>query len=633
MQRTLWTLLTFSVAAPAAAQDNAVASASDAFGERAGIEQSGIYSESQVRGFDLNDSGAYRINEAYFNRAAPLDDTVLAGVGVRVGVNAAQLSYPAPSGVVNYRLREAGPKNELRLGVGLRDFGTQVIQGDGSARAGDFSIAGGFLWRPVARFAQGYDGWGIGAGGVAAWDMAPGHRLRVFGSMYKRGYDGDYAVLPATAAMPPNLQRLHQYSPSWADTHAISSNIGVLYNGRFGAFAVDLSAFHSVFDIGQVDYTLIASDAAGRASATTFRSPSRAKTADSAEARVSREFTAGGLNHLLTASVRGGRTIAGLTSSLAVPLGSFALPAEDPPATPEIPWTGTRGKDTVEQATASAGYGLAWRDQAQVRFGIHRTRYDKTVLSVAGARNQRVSQTTKTNMSALVRPTDTLTVFGSWVRGLEEAGTAPTAATNRDEVLPPVDAEQFEVGVRGAIASRLTVIGALFDVSKPSQGFRTDRSFGVVGKVRHRGAEISVTGKVDVATSVVMGVVAFQPKVTGSLVDAGTVGPRAPGISSVMASATVERQLGHGWSVDAAVSHMGERWANTANTFKAPAVTTLSLGARGRFQLAGRPAEFRVLGSNLTGVEGYMAPPSGTFSPIAPRTVRAMLTFTFAAED
>src|SRR6187549_3424628 len=112
------------LASTATAQDNAVKSAADAFGERVGTEQSGLYSESQVRGFDLNDSGAYRIDDAYFNRAAALNDPVLAGVGVRVGVNAVRLAYPAPSGVVNYRLRDAGPTDELRLGVGLRDFGT-----------------------------------------------------------------------------------------------------------------------------------------------------------------------------------------------------------------------------------------------------------------------------------------------------------------------------------------------------------------------------------------------------------------------------------------------------------------------------------------------------------------------------
>lgn len=83
-------------AGTAAAQDDAVSSAADAFGERAGIEQSGLYTESQVRGFDLNNSGAYRIDDAYFSRTQAPDDTVLAGVSVRVGVNAARLAYPSP---------------------------------------------------------------------------------------------------------------------------------------------------------------------------------------------------------------------------------------------------------------------------------------------------------------------------------------------------------------------------------------------------------------------------------------------------------------------------------------------------------------------------------------------------------
>src|SRR5688572_28088512 len=151
----LFLVLALAAVSPAAAQDSAVKSAADAFGERVGTEQSGLYTETQVRGFNLNDSGAYRIDDAYFSRAAALNDPVLSGVGVRVGVNAACLAYPAPSGVVNYRLREAGPLNELRLGFGLRDFGTQVVQGDGSLRGGDFSFAGAFVARPLWRLAGG----------------------------------------------------------------------------------------------------------------------------------------------------------------------------------------------------------------------------------------------------------------------------------------------------------------------------------------------------------------------------------------------------------------------------------------------------------------------------------------------
>jgi iron complex outermembrane recepter protein len=620
-------------AATAAAQDNAVKSAADAFGERVGTEQSGLYSETQVRGFDLNDSGAYRIDDAYFSRAAAMNDPLLAGVGVRVGVNAVRLAYPAPSGVVNYRLRQAGPANELRLGVGWRDFGTRVVQGDGSFRDGDFSLAGGFVWRPSWHLAGGNEGRALDVGAVGAWQVTPDQRLRAFASTYPRHYDGEYAVVASEAAVPPSLKKLHQYSPSWAEAEAVNSNFGVLYDGRVGGFTLDVAAFHSIFDMDHIDYTLVSADADGRASATTFRTPDRARRSDSVEARVNRQFEAGSISHLATASLRGGRLVVDLTSNLAIPLGDFDLRDDETPDGVELPWSGTRGTDTVEQVTASAGYGLAWSEHLQLRFAVHRTRYDKDVLSIAGVQTERVSETTLYNASVIVSLTDRTDAFGSWVTGLEEAGVAPTSASNRDEVLPPVEAEQFELGVRHAITPGLVFIGALFDVSKPTNGMRADRSFGLVGQVRHRGIEASIAGTLGAKTNLVLGAVAFEPKVTGPLVDAGVVGSRAAGISQVIVNANVERQLRNSWSLDASLSYSGERWADTANTFKTPSVTTVSVGARSRFVLAGRPAVFRVLASNLTGVGGYSVARTGLFSPIPPRTVRAMLTVTFGPKN
>ena len=615
------------------AQDNALTSAADAFGERVGTEQAGLYTESQVRGFDLNDSGAYRIDDAYFSRAAALNDPVLAGVGVRVGVNAVRLAYPAPSGVVSYRLREPGPTDQLRLGVGLRDFGTRVLQADGSVQQGHFSLTGGLIWRPEFRLSGGNEGRATDFGGIAAWQITPAQRLRTFATLYHRHYDGDHAVVASESAVPPPLRKLHQYSPSWADTEALSTNFGLLYDARVGNVMLDVTAFRSTFDIEGYDYTLISAGADGMASATTYRNPTQTKLADSAEARVRWQLEAAGFSHLVTTSLRGRRTAIDLASSLAVPLGTFDLRNGDPLDGVGLEWSGTRGEDVVEQVTASAGYGFAWRDRIQLRFGAHRTRYDKDVLSIAGARSTGTSDSTLYDASAVVTITDGTVAFGSWVTGLEEAGVAPTAASNRDEVLPPVEAKQFELGIRQTITPRLTLIAALFDVSKPTNGFRSDRSFGLVGEVRHRGIEASLAGELDARTRVVLGAVAFEAEVSGPLVDAGVVGSRAAGISQRIVNASVERRLANRWSVDAGLSHSGKRWADTANTFKTPAVTTLNLGVRNRLTMAGRPAEFRVLASNLTDETGYQATRSGILAPVAPRTLRALLTITFGEKS
>lgn len=630
LTRVSGVVLAIAAAAPAAAQDSAVSSAADAFGERAGIEQSGLYTESQVRGFDLNDSGAYRIDDAYFSRAQGLDDTVLAGVSVRVGVNAARLPYPAPSGVVNYRLREAGPSNELRLGVGLRDFGTRVLQGDVSVRAGRFSLAGGLIWRPDWRLLRGERGSARNAGAVVGWEVAPGHRLRAFGSINDREYDGDYAVIPTSGAMPPNLKKLHQYSPEWARTVGTTTNFGLLYRGALHGFTVDASAFRSVFSLDNADNTLISSDAQGNASAVTLRTPKRDyRVSNTGEVRLGRRLETGAFEHQLTLSLRGRRTVTELASSLAIPLGAFDLTKDDPPDVAERPWTGTRGEDVVKQYTASFGYGLTWRDRLQLRFGVHRTRYDKAVRSTSGATSERISNTTNYNGSAVVNLTDRTALFGSWVTGLEESGSAPASAVNREEVLPPVETEQFEVGLRHALAPQLTLIAALFDVSKPSQGFRLDRTFGVVGEVRHRGFEASLAGSLTPKTSILAGLVVFQSKLTGELVDSGLAGSHDVGVSQFVANATIVRRFGKSWSLDATLSHLGERWVDTANSFKAPAVTTVGIGLRHGFTLGGRPADLRILGSNLLAEEGYTVAPSSLLSPVAPRTVRGALTVAF----
>lgn len=613
------------------AQESALKSAVDAFGERVGIEQLGLYNEGQVRGFDLQASGAYRIDDAYFARASPLNDPVLAGVGVRVGVNASRLAYPAPSGVVNYRLREPTAENTLRIGGGLRDHGTLVAEAGGSWTSDDdrLFVTGGMIARPLAQWGIGSRGQALDLGAVAGWRPTQNQRLRGFLSWYGRDYDGDFSVTAAQPAVPATLRQRHQYSPEWARVRTQNINFGTLYDGDFGPWSIDASTVRSIYQADRADFTILAARPDGTATGTTMINPERTNVADAGEIRVSRVFQTQGASHMLSGSVRARRSTVDLTTNLPVALGTFDLMQGPTPSPPPPPWTGRRGEDEVQQLTASLGYGLVWEDRLQLRLGAHRTRYEKTVQATSGTTSSATDEAMFYNASLVWSLTPRTSLFASWVTGLEETGFAPQSATNNGAVLAPVEAEQKELGVRHALTDRLTLIGAVFEVSKPTTGFRADGSFGLVGEASHRGVEASLAGRIGEGTDIVLGAVKFTPEVSGELVDAGVIGDRAVGISDLAINASIEQRIGGGWSLDAQANYFSSRWADMRNSFQTPEVALLNIGARKRFRIEGQDAQFRVLVSNVTGVDGYWASPSTFLWQIEPRTVRALLTVTF----
>ena len=112
---------------------NVATVALDAFGEKVGSEQIGLYSEQQVRGFSLQESGNYRLDGAYFIRSANIVGAALDGTTIRVGINALGVDFPAPSGIVEYRLAVAQPGAREEVELAWRDYGGTAFFLRGSA--------------------------------------------------------------------------------------------------------------------------------------------------------------------------------------------------------------------------------------------------------------------------------------------------------------------------------------------------------------------------------------------------------------------------------------------------------------------------------------------------------------------
>ena len=87
-------------------------------------------------------------------------------------------------------------------------------------------------------------------------------------------------------------------------------------------------------------------------------------------------------------------------------------------------------------------------------------------------------------------------MYAGYARGLEESGTAPPNAANRNQPLPAIMTEQKDAGVRFALTKDVKAVVGVFDLSRPYFGFDAGNVFKQIGTVRSRGAEFSVSGSV-----------------------------------------------------------------------------------------------------------------------------------------
>lgn len=604
--------------------------AADAFGERVGLDRGGLYSEAQVRGFDLQGNGAYRIEGAYFSRAAGLSDSISTGATVQVGAAAARQDQPSPSGVINHQLRDpAAPISELIVGV--REFDTWQLEAvrSWSSADGRFAAVAHTLLRPEMKTWLGGEGHAYDLGGVLQWRPAPATRLRAFAGGSRQRYTGEIQVRAADGGLPPPLEAGVNYAPAWAVTEYSAWNLGVLADHTAGPWRLDASAFRSVYDGEHGDIGLLEITGAGDVVRTGLLTGPSRTVSDSGELRLSRDLLGTDLRQRFGIAFRGRRTQTDIPGTSTATQDRFRLsdgPPQQPPPRMEPP--APVGRDLVEQTTFTVSYAAQWRDRVDVRAGAHRTRYDKTVTPTIGAATRGVEEIWLYNASLTVRPTERMSLFGSYVTGLEETGIAPAAAVNRGAVLPPVRSRQYELGAAYAFGPDVSLIAAVFDIEKPINGLRSDGVFGPIGEVRHRGVEASLRARVGKDTSFLLGAVWNDPTLSASEVESGQVNETPPGVSPFTATFSVDHRLAFApdWSVDAFYLYESGRRVDSRSDLRAPQVPFVTLGTRWRFSAGGRSAQLRLQLLNAFGREGYYATPSELLVRVSPRTWRALLT-------
>lgn len=612
--------------------DNAVAGAEDAFGVSIGNERVGLYSSSEVRGFSPIAAGNIRLEGLYIDRPAAFTDRLVASNTVRVGPAAQNYLFPAPTGVVDYRVRPAGDRPLLSMMAGYGPMEGGRLELDGQLPLGSRLglVAGAAVF--ADEYASGSDARLASYALAARWRPVEGSLVIPFWSRVDTwDREATPIYLAAPSVVPVEVARRRRFSPAWADYRNVATNYGMLGRAVLPA-QVNLAAglFRSDNDTRENHaHVLTDVQADGSARRRITRDPAQGLASTSGEIRLSRTFTEGPRAHTLHLSARGRERTGRYGGGASIDYGAAGL--GDPLEVPEPQFAlGARTRERVKQRTLGLAYDGRWRDRGSVSLGLQRADYRKVVRHPDAPATVTDDPAWLYNAAASWTASPRLALYGSATRGLEESGLAPDSAANRTQALPAILTDQWDAGVRWLLPRDIRLIAGLFEVRKPYFAPDEFNVFREQGVVRHRGVEISATGSPIKGLSLVAGAVLMKPRVTGAPVADGRLGSRPVGQAARTLTLSGTWELPpRGLALTFAANHHGARPADQLGVTRTSAATIVDLGLRYRFDVGETPALLRLQVTNVADTFDWKIVSSGAFEVNAPRTATLFLTMDF----
>lgn len=608
--RLLFAVASLLVAVDARSQradDNAVTAAEDAFGATLGDESIGLYSTSLVRGFSPVTAGNVRFEGLYFDRQAWLPNRLVEGSTIRVGLSAQGYPFPAPTGIVDYRLHKVGDEPVISIAAGFEPYESPLVEIDAKVPLVPqrFGIAAGISYGHEEYY-DGADAHYWRAALIPRWRPTEHIEILPFWGI-TRGRDEEVAPTIVTAGpyAPPEIERREYFGQTWADNENDNVTYGALAKARIGAdWALGVGVFRSDSDNGRgFADVYVDTQQNGLTRELVIADPPQRYASTSGEVRVSRSFIEAERLHVVHMSLRG-REVDSDYGGSATPLdlGWRRLGGRTPVARPERFEFGERTHDEVRQWTAGVMYEGRWRNVGEATLGIQRAHYEKRIAQPGVPVVTSRDEPWLAGATLAAHLTPDIALYAGYTRGLEESGVAPDNAANRNEALPAIRTRQVDAGIRWAIAPSLTLIAGGFEVQKPYFTTNENNIFTTAGEVRHRGLELSLAGAIGSQWNIVAGALLMEPRVTGEAVELGRVGKRPVGQSDRMLRANVEYRppVLTEWSFDVGVTNHGERVATSDNRLELPSYTLIDIGARYRMQIGPAPATLRLQVANVT---------------------------------
>jgi iron complex outermembrane recepter protein len=343
--------------------------------------------------------------------------------------------------------------------------------------------------------------------------------------------------------------------------------------------------------------------------------------------RLTGKFAAGSWRHELAFLARGRDTLAMYGGSDAVDVGPAFIDQGLQVPEPAFSYS-ARTHDRTKLWSVGTAYRVQWDAHGELAFGVQQENYDKQVATPGLAEARLADRPLRIYGTAAVALSRRLTAYAGYTQGLEDSGTAPSAAANRGAILPAARTWQVDSGVRFALTPKLKLIAGVFEIQKPYFNLDTNNVDRELGLQQARGVELSLSGELVRQLDVTAGVLAGKVSIQGQNLQAAGVGPIAfgqPRLTFVL-NADYHFPKLPTLSADLTVFHFGTAPASVDNGVYAVSVTQYNLGARYRFTLLGKPATLRVQVQNLTNFYFWNIGYSPGYLQASPRSVFTYLT-------
>ena len=633
--RVLDTPLTVNVISREVLDAQAVEGLYDALRNTGGVTRAqlsgGTYDNIAIRGILVENRGNYRLNGSLpvINLVEqPLENK--ARVEVLKGASALYYGFVPPSGVINMTTKRAGMSPVAEVTLRGDDHGTAIAAVDlGDRFLGDrvgarLNLAGGHVATGVDKAE------GDRALAALALDIDPTDRLKIdldFEYVEKDVAEPAAIALPAAVngvitlpSVPANTLNL---AGAWQHYDARAQNMLARVDYKLSPrWAVKLEAGRAetvrdrAFSQFQ-GYSL----ATGEGVLRVFQTRGQRYVNRNVRAEVTGLVDTGPLEHELTLGWTYNEREQNGRQSVITNIAQNLFTPRDVPQ-PPLTTALTQNPSIIKDEGTYLVDRVTW-GPLQLMAGLRWTDYE-SISNLAAVEPTVYAATETTPAVALIyKPRPWLSLYATYLEGLEAGGTAPANAANPDDVLPPARSEQWEVGAKAELAQGVTASLSYFGITQPSAFRNAAGFFRLDGETEYRGIEAMAAGEVTDTLSIVASALWLDASLERAA-DPRVVGNRPENTPEWTASLFADLQVPQveGLSVNAGVFYTGERAVNALNEAFVDGFTTLSLGASLTREMAGRETTFQVNVENATDENYWNTAGNGLIGVGAPRTVK-----------